>query len=371
MSQELQKYFHLKEAADVLVKESEDFAGMADDILVGVVIETIQKYQQKINVGIQDSVTDLLDNFKINVAKSIFEASTQWRVANRDSVLFPRGCRFAYTKGRHLLFVVEQEPQVRSLLFSKSIIEETQLFDVQGDERLAIALPYVIFLIHIYDDKFSGLYCGWKNSPLQSIDDGLSNPILPNIHETMAVCTGPVNQRLNSLEPNQICKEILSDFWNTKFNGDLSSYWFSKGDIDKRIRSAISWAEHSKEDSSFILQIPQKQDRTLNYLINLLTRHEFDLNELDLRDKLSDSIDKCVEKLFFKILRFFKNNKFEKYHPKDIKDTVRKVILKSNAEFTDMVFAIVKEFDKIKNNMQEKNTPKTISMSKFWNEFSS
>lgn len=370
MSQHLQRHYHLKEASNSIIKEFEDMSKLASDILTNVVIETIQRYQQKVNIGVQDSVSDLLDNFKSKITEEIIFTSSKWRMANRDYVLFPRGCRFAYTKGQQTIFVIEEEPQIRSLLLRKNLIDQggpsTQ------SERIALALPYVVFIIHITNNRFTNLYSGWRNAALSSINDLLFKPILPNVHDNLAVCTGFLKPEILTLELNQIAAAVIANFWQSEFNSDLSSHWNTRDKIDSRLKFVRQWAKESEVDPTFILQITQKETRSLKFIVDLLSRYENEPDETQLRHSLVDSIDKCFENLFHKILRYFKNTKFEKYHPKEIKEVLIKIMTKANAEFGDMVFIIQKELEKLQKDVESNLPNQTIEKrSDFWHNYDS
>lgn len=370
MSQYLQRHNLLKDASNSIIKEFEDMSQLSSDILTNVVIETIKKYQQKVNVGIQDSVSDLLDSFKSKVTEEIISASSKWRIVNRDYVLFPRGCRFAYTKGQQTIFVIEEEPQIRSLLLKKNLIDAGP--PSEQSERIALALPYVIFIVHITNNRFTNLYSGWRNSALSSIHDLLFKPILPNIHDNFSVCTGPLKSEILALEHNRIVSEIIANFWNSEFNGDLSSHWNTREKIDTRLKFVRQWAKESEIDPTFILQITQNETRSLKFIIDLLTRYENEPDETQLRHSLIDSVDKCIENLFHKILRYFKNTKFEKHHPKEIKDILTKVMTKANSEFGDMVFVIQKEIEKLQKNVDLTLQNQPIEKrSDFWHNYDS
>jgi hypothetical protein len=354
MSQKLQRHQDLKKAAFLAIKESKDLGSLAEDILTNIVIETIHKYQKKINVGIQDSVSDLLDNFKHKVSESIFNLSSNWRLANQDCILFPKGCRFCYTKGPNTIVVIEQDPQIRSLLFDSSIVGDKFNSNLNSTERLPLALPYVVFVVHFRKNLFASMYFGWRNAPLSGLDDMLSQPILPNIHNTLSVCMGRnffneggnISRRTDS---------VLSYFWNSTFNNDLSDYWWKKGNIDSRLKTAKVWSENSLQDSSFVLTIQQNEIKSLKSIIHLMTLHENEPDETQLKHTLSDNIDKCVEALFIKILRYFKNTKFEKYHPKDITDTIVKILGEANSELSDMIFIITRELEKLDKEIEKAN----------------
>lgn len=365
---QIQKHEYLKQAAKLAIEESKELEGIASDILTNVVIATIRKYQQKINVGIQDSVSDLLENFKLSINEKIFNIANNWRVANRDYILFPRGCRFCYTRGDSTIVVVEQEPQIRSLLFDRNIIEEKSSH-VLGTERLALALPYVIFILHFKKDIFTNLYAGWKNRPIKDVNDTLYLPILPNIHDNFTVCTGVIPDK-HGENITQKCDYIISNFWNSRFNSDLSNYWWKKSNIDKRIRSAKSWSEFSLSDSSFILQINPPEIKSIKHFLNILTRYDFEINETNLRHILSENIDSCVEDLFIRILRYFRDTKFDKHHPKDIKDIIKNIVIKSNSELSDLIFVISQELKNLEKEINSSKKEKKVeSKGSMWSPY--
>ena len=68
----LQRYNHVVSATEGFKGQLEDRTKLVEDVLAKVVIETIRKYQQRVNVGIQDSIVDLLSTFKLKVAEEIF-----------------------------------------------------------------------------------------------------------------------------------------------------------------------------------------------------------------------------------------------------------------------------------------------------------
>ncbi len=374
MQQYIQKHEHLKEAAKLAIQESADLKNIAEDILTNVVIETIRKYQQKLNVGIQDSISDLLDNFKNSISESIFNTASNWRVANRECILFPRGCRFCYTKGDNTIIVIEQEPQIRSLLLDSAIIGNRYIHAGLSTARVALALPYVFFVIHFKNNDFKSMYTGWKNSPLRDLDDRIFNPLLPNIHANLAVCTGLIPNNLGN-NIAQKCDTILSHFWNSKFNNDLSDFWWQKSSFDSRLRSAQTWSEFSLQDSSFILTVDlnnqAEEIKSVNSFIKLLTMHDYEPDEVALKHTLSESIDKCVENLFSKITRYFRNTKFEKYHPKEVSEVLKKIISEANSEISDMIFAINHELQKLQSQIDKsKIHQKTEPKGPLWGEYS-
>jgi hypothetical protein len=330
-------------------------------------------------VGVQDSTSDLIELFKQEVAKTVFETAQGWHVANRDFFLFPRNCRFLFTKGRTTIAVIEQDPQIRTLLCAERILgPQTQLYvppgpqPPQDSQRVSLAMPYSIFIFHFNDAKFSNLYYCWRKAPLRSLEDKISNSLLPNIHDNMAVCLGNENQYQFGTIADQIDR-ILGDFWNSRFNNDLSIAWWRKQNIDSRLETAHTWSEHSMEDSTFILQVDfsSHTDRTLKEKIELLTVHEEAADENGFRHRLAENIDNSAGMLFTKILRYFKKTKFDKYHPKEIKEAVVKIMKEANGEFLDLIFAVEHELEVLKGQIQEESRKGAICKAgDLWTDYS-
>ena len=55
--------------------------------------------------------------------------------------------------------------------------------------------------------------------------------------------------------------------------------------------------------------------------------------------------------MFFKITRYFRNTKFEKYHPKEISDILKRIIIDSNSEVSETIFTIKFELQKLESQI--------------------
>jgi hypothetical protein len=99
--------------------------------------------------------------------------------------------------------------------------------------------------------------------------------------------------------------------------------------------------------------------------------HDYEPDEITLKHALSESIDKCVENLFSKITRYFRNTKFEKYHPKEVSDVLKKIISEANSEIFDMIFAINHELQKLQSQIDKSKVhQKTEPKGPLWVEYS-
>jgi hypothetical protein len=377
MSKMLYQHRLLKEAAELAVAESKDFDGLSADILTDVVVQTLHQYQQKVNVGVQDSVADLLETFKRKAAEAIFDKAAGWRMAAKQPFLLPRNCRFCFAKGASTIFVIEQEPQLRSLVFNRNMLGSINPNTVNpqvGDldpERLPFALPYAVFVLHFRNGHYSGVYSGWRTTPLRSLDDELSAPALPNLHDNLNVCMGrhfcPEGDSMSDMADS-----VIGTFWNSRFNNDLSAFWWDKSSLDARLVSGRAWSTASIEDPLFVLgvnfhPIPGK---TVRYLADALTQQEDEKDENVLRHELSDGIDAAADALFTKIVRYFKKTKFDKHHPSDIKERVAKVMRVATGEFADVLMALDHGLSELRRELETTRPAAPVQKGPLWTSYS-
>lgn len=364
MSDLFYKYQSLKQAAELATNEVESCETLLESILDQVVLETIKKYQQKLSVGVQDSVTDLLDSFKLKVTQTIFDVSDSWQQANQGQqpILYPRGCRFCYSQGNNTVVVIEQEPQVRSLLFDGGMAGEHYVLG-ENEQRLRLSLPYSVFILHFRNSAFLNLYCGWRTRPLTGLNDTLTRPVLPNIHDNLNVCMR--GHAIGSIVEQT--DQLLTRFWNSRFNNDLSTMWWGKGRIDRRLETA-TWQDLTESDPMFILDVRLPEDRSLQRTLDLITAAMETVDYSAFRHRLSDQINTCVEDMFSSISRYFHRTKFEKHYPKEIKASLQKAIQVSIKDLVEVIFALEVELRELSG--QVKAEPLACQpKSRFWRKY--
>lgn len=370
MSQLIQKQQFLKEAAGHAINEA-GLDGIASDILTNVVIDTIKKYQQKVVVGIEDSVGDILTHFKQTIANAVFSAVAGWKVPQREPFVFPQNCRFCFQKGTKTVFVIEQEPKIRSLFFKENMLGETIAGgDLTDSRRVSLAMPFAIFVIVFDAGVYQTMYHFWDVAPMRSLEDVMFQPLLPNVHCGGQVCIGYDQRPMDGTQMSAACHKLIGDFWNTQFNNDLSEHWWKKKDIDRRLASARDWEAMSDNDSLFILDVdfPEANGKTLKQAIDLALMHEQEPDENALRHKLWETLDKLSEELFHRITTYIKKTKFEKHHPKDVKDVLVEKMKSANEEFIDIVFALKNEMERLANEIKPQPKP-TIKVGEFWSPY--
>ena len=183
-----QKYKSLKTNTLKTLDEVQELKSLSNHVLTQVVIESMRTYQNKVAVGIEDSASDLLDLFKQNVAKQIFELASGWKVSYKDCFLFPKGCRFSFQKGKDTIVVVEQDPQIRTLSFMQGMQQQETYVKNKDSERVCLSLPYTVFVFYFDDEKFRDVKCFWRTSPLKSRDEYECCCVLSNIHNIGSIC---------------------------------------------------------------------------------------------------------------------------------------------------------------------------------------
>lgn len=356
MTQARYRHQYIKEAVSLVAVELQTNNELVDAILSQVIIEAMKRYQQKINVGVQDSVSDLLDTFKQKITESVFSTADTWQEASgRDPILYPKGCRFCYVRGDSTIVVIEEDPKVRSLSFEGNMLGIDSLIQGSGQQRVGLSLPYVVFLVLFRNGIFISLYSGWRTRPLTGLDDLLYKPLLPNIHNNMQVCLGLVNVEG---DVSAVSQSVITNFWNSRFNSDLSDTWWDKGIVSSHLRSATTWEEKTEENPMFILDLDLSKvigSRTVQYLLDLLCKSEESPDESGFRHRISEDIDKCVDALFHKIMRYFKKTKFDRHYPKDIVESLGRAAQEAFGELSDVVSVLEREVDKLSYELQEES----------------
>ena len=336
MSESLHQKLHsLKEAAQLT---SADISTLSDKILTQVVIETIRTYQQKLAVGIEDSVSDLLAAFKENTANAIMDVASGWQTTQQEGFLLPKDCRFCFRRGDHTVIVIEQQPQVRNLYFSWGMQESGRPERIEQTEQVSLAMPYVIFVFHFNKNIFQSVRCSFRNRPLTSLRDNLDVSPLPNIHVGGKVCLA---YNYSAEKPiSLVCHEIISSFWTSQFNTDLSDEWFSKHRISDLIATGKEWQRNTLRDPLFILQVEFQARQSLKDTIEMSVQEATDLPSFDLRHRITEEIDECAENLFHKIQSYMKKTKFDRHVPKDIGDVVKEKAFNAVSEMLRMISSI-------------------------------
>jgi hypothetical protein len=216
MSKLIHQHAELSKAIKLCMATTQNLEPLASEVLSEVVIPTINTYQQRLMVGVEDSVSDLLDTFKTTVSRHIFDAHSNWKVVDVSPQIFPKNCRFFHQKGNFSVVVIEQEPSVRSILMSRDLLGEQQNED-EGIAKVNLAIPYSVFIIQFCENQYSSFFTAWRSSPLNSLEDGLGVPILPNVSTNLNVCMG-TDFEIKEGTVSEQANELINYFWQSQFS---------------------------------------------------------------------------------------------------------------------------------------------------------
>ncbi len=133
-------------------------------------------------------------------------------------VAFPQGTRFVYYGDPYTLYIIEEQPRVRTILWD--------------DTQVMLSFPYVVFPLYLKNGKFEAMQMFFRNEPLLNPSDHLFAPPLPDIMEYVTrdgevlkqlrykywVCfPGP---KVSQGAPADVAKSAQQVFWSSNFRSD-------------------------------------------------------------------------------------------------------------------------------------------------------
>jgi hypothetical protein len=264
----------------ILPTTGQDSATFADD-LVGVVRaevgdkqfhvgnEVVESYSQKI-------LLDASKKFKTEFVNQILEYNlVQPNNGHMGELLIlPDGVKFFYSGRQSAIAVVEQKPQVRTLIFDRSQNSPTHINE--GDRVRRLALPYTVFVVnwavHGGAYTFSNLFVTYRTKPLGSLTDVLCWPNLPNLggeldHGPMLplVCMGKFDCPAGSILEQ--LGAIIRHYWSSPYNDDLSKYYWDAANQFKEVSSLDAWEKATAKDSLFPLKVKWKAFKSIGDFI--------------------------------------------------------------------------------------------------------
>ncbi len=191
-----------------------------------------------------------------------------------EGKVLPIGTRLCESRNDKTIFVIEEPPRVMTTFWSLDFIDYLRdyLYDnklekrknMERKQKFSLAFPYIIYVIRFNRGKDVQLFIYYRTEPLMSTKDFLFRPNLPN-NEWGAVCTGNIlgdksNYNDSETYARQI-REIITAFWASEFNGDLSEgfyHYMLKGAYYNHVeqfRTLWEWEKASKENPMFPLRV--------------------------------------------------------------------------------------------------------------------
>jgi len=209
--------------------------------------EAIKVARQKIVLQIEDQIDGKMRVFEDGLVTRLNEWGNAVKMVNGDDIIFPEGTKFASCDGQSASFIVEQKPQLRTII--------NQSHGSRA-KNARLAFPYMIFGFHF--NKGAGLVdmtaCA-RNKPLLSMDDELFHLTISNIYKgrfKIGVCR---NYQIDDVkQPIHLrVADFIANFWQSGFFNANSHAGASAR--DQRIKSFDDWKAATEDDPKFILEI--------------------------------------------------------------------------------------------------------------------
>lgn len=125
-------------------------------------------------------------------------------------------------------------------------------------------MPYIVLVLNFIGQAIDGtssanrcgIYWFYRNAPIESLDDALYFPNMPNIYENGQVCWGreriPLDAPL-AQKAELVVRAIFASHFNEHELND--QWWPAVRNVPNHPQKFIEWEERSTEDPNFILQL--------------------------------------------------------------------------------------------------------------------
>ena len=358
-----ERYRNLEAAVEKTLTNLNDAERLAHSVLDVVISDVMTKFYHKLGVGVEDSVADLLDDFKQKVVNQVINEADRWKIPKSDIVIFPRNCRFFYEKGDSTIVVIEDEPKKRTVKLGNLVPSRASEPRRVG---YTLPMPYVVYIFHIKNFRLVNSYIGWRTTPLIRTSDKLSRPLLPNSHESLEVCWG-ANSGIAAPSVVEVCDKAITQYWVSDFNGDLRTRWDSRGTVSDKLVDVSRWAA---EDVMFMMSLNYSlpNDPTVEDKITQITGHVDNPDMEKIRHGLLELTEKHSEILFSKIIGYFKRVKPERFYPKDITALLKDSLEMCVRDYLDVFHVLQLEYNKLEKRIQESKGRTVRKCGPYWDE---
>ena len=158
------------------------------------------------------------------------------------TVSIPPNTIFLVSKGYYSIYVVQQFPSVRTVVF-------------KGHGTFRIQFPFVIFFISFYKDSFRSARVFFRSAMMTSMSDDLYEASLPDIWESGKIC-GPMPD--GTLPAAQAIEQCISLFWSSPFENPISHQlnhnYTRMAHKDTRFKNPSTW-ERASADPEFLKSV--------------------------------------------------------------------------------------------------------------------
>lgn len=192
---------------------------------------TVQNIRENINATVEETTSAPVQRLVNDIGERLVDVSTSWvSEQSKKLIVFPQGTRFVQRDDRCTNIIVEQPPTCRRILFNNR-------YNGLGNMTAFVSLPYVYFIItfskHGRGEKFKMLKVVASKTPIESLTDMVYDLPLPNLNYGVrfGVCTGGATSGMELPEGSDAftdkCNTLITSFWNSEFNTDLSQNMIS------------------------------------------------------------------------------------------------------------------------------------------------
>lgn len=172
--------------------------------------------------------------------------------------VLPTGCKLFLSQGTRTVFVIEQPPAVRNVVWKGMN---------SGREKWKLAFPYTIFVVVFFGDGVdSSSRIFFRNTPLRTATDEVFRPNLANTYVNGQICTGDVRVSGQSLAEK--AESYMVNFWKSEFNLDLVQNNFGPiSEKNSSLRDLTTWETNSMINPLFPLSIGWLKYATLREVV--------------------------------------------------------------------------------------------------------
>jgi hypothetical protein len=179
----------------------------------------------------------------------------------------PDGVRFVRRRGKVVVMVLEDAPQVRTVKWLTE--DSSDPYGAAAEYRtVRLAFPFVVTVLAFRNGNLTGYQqCFFRTAPLGQLSDSLLLPNLYNVAnghgQQCWLCLANLQTDLGPLSWNEKVRQIRRHMWGASFNRSSEihegmSYWGAMRKVDRRVSTLETWEKATQEDPFFPLNVTWK-----------------------------------------------------------------------------------------------------------------
>jgi hypothetical protein len=269
----------------------------------------VGRIRQNLLGAIKENSQATLAKFSHNLQRRLVEMCQVWVSSHGDGVVpvLPDNTKF-YTKiANRTAVVIEHKPQVRSLVFSRALLDGCpDRGSLSDSDRLsgmpcAVSLPYIVFTISFVENQFHELRVNYRTQPLRSLNDKLYYTNLPNFSNgDSKCCLGSMYSQevLATMRSQSVAEQVdrvIQSFYESVFNTDYSDYYKHATQTVPQLKTLRHWIENTRRDPAFMLKVSFKPHTTLKELLNKCVGGTQAIGTIGLSNSISSEIEAALK----------------------------------------------------------------------------